>query len=135
MQVAQLMNYVETAEAALAQVRQVLAMEDPQAVLDVDPPPLQVSDVSLPAVEVPETGAAADDVDAILDAATVPQVSAEQVAELLRVAQALGMTPEEFTAKTREFFGVESLEDLPATGPKSAEVLLASMKKRLSYGA
>jgi hypothetical protein len=127
MQVAELMTWVETAEHALAQVREALSVEDPQVLTESVPEPLTTAAVSLPDEK--------SEVDAILNAAAVPQVTPEQIAELLRVAQSLGMTPEEFTAKTREFFGVESLEELPATGPKSAEVLLASMQKRVSYGA
>ena len=91
----------------------------------------------VPAIEKPEpqdSPAPQSEVDAILEAAAVPQVSAEQIAELLQVAERLGMTPEEFTQKTKQFFEVDSLEQLPATGPKSAEVLMASMQKRLGYG-
>jgi len=106
----------------------------PEAGVIEKPEPVQ----EMPVVEKPEPQdppASQSEVDAILEAAAVPQVSAEKIAELLQVADRLGMTPEEFTQKTKQFFEVESLEQLPATGPKSAEVLLASMQKRLSYGA
>jgi len=160
MQVAELMTWVETAEHALAQVREALSVEDPVDVavaaivadtsdhalaqvggavpedsMALNPEPVLPQVAESHVIPDGEGEAVKSDVDAILNAAAVPHVTPEQIAELLRVAQSLGMTPEEFTAKTREFFGVESLEELPATGPKSAEVLLASMQKRVSYGA
>lgn len=117
-------------EKPLPEVEQYPVIES----ADVVEPPVE----EVPAIEKPEPQdppAPQSDVDAILEAAAVPQVSAETIAELLQVAERLGMTPEEFTQKTKQFFEVDSLEQLPATGPKSAEVLMASMQKRLSYGA